>query len=163
PFGVREGQRVLPDRLAVAGQQVRITQLLRILRAEPVSLLLGPVEVDGDWIAHVRHHREVDELADVQLVVQPAALGLGVLGEQPVDLTAGRRARWRRRGRCWTRAYSGLPRRCTGLAVLDARELDLVPAALLVPLLGALYPAADDPAEREDQPPEAPDVVEHEP
>src|SRR5699024_9631964 len=45
------------------------------------------------------------------------------------------------------------------LPVLDPGEFDLVPAALFVPLLHTLEPAADDSRQREDQPPELPDVV----
>src|SRR5690625_3497587 len=50
PFGDLEGERVLPDRVSVAGAQVRIPQLLGVLRAEPVGGRKSVVEGErGGW------------------------------------------------------------------------------------------------------------------
>src|SRR5699024_407681 len=108
------------------------------------------------------HHRIVDQFGGVQLVVQPAPGDPLLLGEQAFDLVGGALpgrsglggAVLRRRLR--GSVARGLPR---GLPVLDAREFDLVPAALLVPLLDTLEPAAGDTRNGKDQPPELPDVV----
>ncbi|MDT5287766.1 MAG: hypothetical protein QOF88_2655, partial [Mycobacterium sp.] len=50
--------------------------------AQQVGMAAGLVERDRERLAHVRHHREVQQPGDIHLVVQPARIDPVVVREQ---------------------------------------------------------------------------------
>src|SRR5699024_10156095 len=58
PLGNLETDRVLTHRLPIGGYGLGIRRR-RIVRAQPVGCAFGAVEVHGDLLAHVTHHREL--------------------------------------------------------------------------------------------------------
>jgi hypothetical protein len=118
------------------------------VRPQQIGPVPGLVERDGQRIPHIGHHREVQQLGDVDLVVQPTRIGAVVLLDHLRHFAS-------LNGAVVPAARSGLGERDLGL-LLD-------PVPLEPPLRPALIGCGDRPqatadhaAERKDQPPEVP-------
>jgi hypothetical protein len=111
------------------------------------------VEGNRQRLAHVGHHREVQQLGDVHLVFEPTPVDPVVFGADLRQLTPGSHL-------VDLAAPGRLGHRDLGL-LLDTVALE---SALGAPLVGrgdGPDPAADHPAQREDQPPKVSGEVQH--
>jgi len=108
----------------------------------------GLVERDRERLAHVRHHREVQQPGDIHLVVQPARIDPVVVREQLGQFPTGG-------GLVDLAAAGRLGHRDLGL-LLDPVPLEPTFGAPLVGHRHRPDAAADHPAQRKDQPPEFP-------
>ena len=146
-LGDVEGSEVIMHRIAVFQLRRPVGQeVVDVLGTQQVGPSLGFVESRRQRIAHIGHHGEVQELRDVHLVVEPAAVGGLVLSQQLLQFAPVQRVGF-------AAAPRGFGHRHLRL-LLDPVSLQSTFGAPLVGRRHRLACAAEDTAERKNQPPE---------
>ena len=81
-----EGHLVVAHGPAVALERTGRAQRGGRVGTQPLGHPPRPVERLRERLAHVGHERVVDELRDIELEVEPAPVGVGVVAEDALDL-----------------------------------------------------------------------------